>query len=53
MSDRLVDFVNECTDAILDGNPGRFSPGVVRGNQLSKRVSYCLMEDFLYRVCGE
>lgn len=45
MSDRLVDFVNECIDAILDGNPGRFSPGVVRGNQLSKRVSYCLMED--------
>lgn len=46
MSDRLVYFVNECIDAILDGNPGRFiSPGVVRGNQLSKRVSYCLMED--------
>lgn len=25
MSDSLVDFVNECIDDILDGNPGRFS----------------------------
>ena len=45
MNDSLIDFVNECIDAVLDGNPGRFSPGVVRSNQLSKRVSYCLMED--------
>ena len=45
MNDKLVSFVNECIDAMLDGNPGRFSPGVVRSNQLSKRVSYCLMED--------
>lgn len=45
MNDKLVGFANECIDAILDGNPGRFSPGVVRSNQLSKRVSYCLMED--------
>lgn len=44
MNDKLVGFVNECIDAILDGNPGRFSPGVVRSNQLSKCVSYCLME---------
>ena len=45
MNDKLVSFVNECIDAMLDGNPGRFSPGVVRGNQLSKRVTYCLMEN--------
>lgn len=45
MNDRLIDFVNECIDAVLDGNPDRFSPGVVRGNQLSKRVTYCLMEN--------
>ena len=45
MNDKLVGFVNECIGAILDGNPGRFSPGVVRSNQLSKRVSYRLMED--------
>lgn len=45
MNDKLVSFVKECIDCIIDGNPGRFSPGVVRGNQLSKRVSYCLMED--------
>lgn len=45
MNDKLVDFVNECVDVILDGSPGRFSPGVVRSNQLSKSVSYCLMED--------
>lgn len=45
MNDKLVSFVNECIDAMLDGNHGRFSPGVVRSNQLSKRVSYCLMED--------
>ena len=45
MNDKLVGFVNECIDAILDGNPGRFSPGVVRSNQLSKRVTYCLMEN--------
>lgn len=45
MNDKLVSFVNECIDAMLDGNPGRFSPGVVRSNQLSKRVTYCLMED--------
>lgn len=45
MNDRLIDFVNECIDAVLDGNPGRFSPGVVRSNQLSKSVSYCLMEN--------
>ena len=45
MNDKLVSFVNECIDAMLDGNPGRFSPGVVRGNQLSKSVSYCLMEN--------
>ena len=43
MNDKLVDFVNECVDALLDGNSGRFSPGVVRSNQLSKSVSYCLM----------
>ena len=41
MNDKLVSFVNECIDAMLDGNPGRFSPGVVRGNQLSNRVTYC------------
>ena len=40
MNDKLVGFVNECIDAILDGNPGRFSPGVARSNQLSKRVYY-------------
>lgn len=45
MNDKLVSFVKECIDAMLDGNPGRFSSGVVRSNQLSKRVSYCLMED--------
>lgn len=45
MNDKLVDFVNECVNIILDGNPGRFSPGVVRSNQLSKSVSYCLMEN--------
>lgn len=45
MNDKLVDFVNECVDIILDSNPGRFSPGVVRSNQLSKSVSYCLMEN--------
>ena len=45
MNDKLVGFVNECIGAILDGNPGRFSPGVVRSNQLSKRGSYRLMED--------
>lgn len=45
MNDKLVGFVNECIDAVLDGNPGRFSPGVVRSNQLSKHVSYCLMEN--------
>lgn len=45
MNGKLVSFVNECIDAMLDGNPGRFSPGVVRSNQLSKRVSYCLMDD--------
>lgn len=45
MNDKLVSFVNECIDAMLDGNPVRFSPGVVRSNQLSKRVSYCLMQD--------
>lgn len=45
MNDVLVYFVKECIDAILDGNPGRFSPGVVRGNQLSKRVTYFLMDD--------
>lgn len=45
MNDKLVSFVKECIDCIIDGNPGRFSPGVVRGNQLSKRVTYCLMED--------
>lgn len=45
MNYKLVGFVNECLDAILDGNPGRFSPGVVRSNQLSKSVSYCLIEN--------
>lgn len=45
MNDRLIDFVNECIDTVLDGNPGRFSPGVVRSNQLSKSVSYHLMEN--------
>lgn len=45
MNDKLVSFVNECIDAMLDGNPGRFSPGVVRGNQLSKCVTYFLMEN--------
>ena len=45
MNDKLIGLVNECIDAILDGNPGRFSPGVVRSNQLSKRVSYRLMEN--------
>ena len=45
MNDKLVSFVKECIDCIIDGNPDRFSPGVVRSNQLSKRVSYCLMED--------
>lgn len=45
MNDKLVSFVKECIDCIIDGNPGRFSPGVVRGNKLSKRVTYCLMED--------
>ena len=45
MNDKLVGFVKECIDAMLDGNPGMFRPGVVRSNQLSKRVSYCLMED--------
>lgn len=43
MNDKLVSFVKECIDAMLYGNPGMFSPGVVRSNQLSKRVSYCLM----------
>ena len=41
----LFDFVNECIDDILGSNPGRFSPGVVRSNQFSKSVSYCLMEN--------
>ena len=45
MNDKLDSFVKECIDCILDGNPGGFSPGVVRGNQLSKCVTYCLMED--------
>lgn len=45
MNEKLVDFVKECVDGLLDGNPGRFSPGVVRSNQLSKSVSYCLMEN--------
>ena len=45
MNDKLVSFVEECIDCIIYGNPGRFSPGVVRGNQLSKRVTYCLMEN--------
>lgn len=45
MNDKLVSFVKECIDDILDGDPGRFSPGVVRGNQLSKCVTYCLMEN--------
>lgn len=45
MNDKLVGFVNECIGAILDGKPGRFSPGVVRSNQLSKRVTYRLMEN--------
>lgn len=45
MNDKLVSFVKECIDCIIGGNPGRFSPGVVRGNQLSKRVTYCLMEN--------
>ena len=45
MNDRLIDFVNEYIDAVLDGNHGRFSPGVVRSNQLSKRFTYCLMEN--------
>lgn len=45
MNDKLVSFVKECIDCIIDGNTGRFSPGVVRGNQLSKSVTYCLMEN--------
>lgn len=45
INDKFVDFVNECVNIIIDGNPGRFSPGVVRSNQLSKSVSYCLMEN--------
>lgn len=57
MNDKLVSFVKECIDCIIDGNPGRFSPGVVRGNQLSKSVTFCQVENkdkfFLYRICGE
>lgn len=45
VNDKLVGFVKECVDRIIDGNPGRFRPGVVRSNQLSYSVSYCLMED--------
>lgn len=45
MNDKLVSFVKECIDCIIDSNPDRFSPGVVRSNQLSKCVSYCLMEN--------
>lgn len=45
MNDKLVSFVKECIDCIIDGNPGRFSPGVVRSNQLSKSVTYCQVEN--------
>ena len=28
MNDKLVSFVKECIDCIIDGNPDRFSLGV-------------------------